>query len=222
MGQRSQNQSCNFNGSKCVQGTCQLGNLSQEEFKRHHGVGQGAPQGGPQSGGYSSGNAPSSSVSFPENFNGNTSSANPWGTNPNTNWNPGANLDNSGYPQNWDRPNYPGADQFKNSPFSRTRFPGMNQFGNNASWSKEGYGSFGNSFGRGNYGSYPGLNSNMANFPGFNGANGFPGAANNNYGSYPGLNPSSSPNYSSFPGMNSNLNGYPGAGSYPGASRGGF
>lgn len=43
--QRSQDQSCQFSGAKCVQGICQLANVPAPQ-----GGGQGGPQGGPQGG----------------------------------------------------------------------------------------------------------------------------------------------------------------------------
>lgn len=53
--QRSNDQSCRFNGAKCVEGTCQLANLSRKELQAvmpQGARGQGGPQGGQPSGGF--------------------------------------------------------------------------------------------------------------------------------------------------------------------------
>lgn len=46
--QRSQHPDCNYNGAKCINGTCQLANLSEEELKQRMPQGQGGPQAGQQ------------------------------------------------------------------------------------------------------------------------------------------------------------------------------
>jgi hypothetical protein len=205
--QRSQDQSCQFNGAKCVEGQCQLANVAQQQqggqgqgFQAPQGQGQGDMSGAGGQGGYAGGTAPDSSI-LPADW-GRTSNYPGYGS---SRYGSGYDSTNQqmSYPQGYGRNSgYPNTGNFGSNPYGRSPF-GNNQADWNNTPGSNPFTSRGSNWGN-TPGSNPYANSNWGNNPG----NPFSGRGSN-WGNTPGSSPYSNSNWGNLSGRN----GYPGRGS---------
>ncbi len=225
----SQHQTCKLgNWANCVDGTCQLANVSDAEMQKRHqahmakrgrGGQPGGQQGGPQGGNFGGGDQ------------GNTAPGSAWpqgydrsgGVFPSANGNFGGNSpwanQGQGWPQNYVRQNgYPGMNPGFGSSASQPwgNRQGFGRGGAGApgygagleasgqpSWGDPGYGRYNNWSGANpNLGSYLGAGRNLGGYAGSS-------VLNNGAGAWSGPNASFGNSYGSYPGFNgSSLGGY--------------